>query len=166
VSNRLFRNPSTAVIGIIVFLLVFFAGAVSTCSAEEPTLQLEVGSTFVRAETPALGITVTWPEAGPGDADFECGLALVGEYTFEGVTYSNQAGAQCLLVEHLGKLDIGVGGVYLQNVDALNGSRANFSLKLGWRFDDHWQLQWRHWSNAGTRFPNYGRDMLHLVRRF
>jgi hypothetical protein len=163
--NRLFRNPPGAVIGIAVFILLLILGALNTCSAES-VLQMEVGSAVIRGETPAVGITVTWPEAGPGDADFECGLALVGEYTFKGVTYANQAALQCLLVEHLGKLDVGIGAVMLQNADALNGSRGNFSLKLGWRFDDLWQAQWRHWSNAGTRYPNYGRDMLLVTRRF
>lgn len=156
---RLFRNAPGVIVLIATVLMLFFAGAATTCRAES-ILQLEVGSAMLRAETPYFGATIVWPKAGPGDADFECGIALVGEYEFRGTMESNQAAAQCLLVEGLGRLDIGVGVVALQNIDQLNGSNMNFSLKLGWRFSDRFTAQWRHWSNAGTKFPNYGRDFL------
>jgi len=51
----------------------------------------------------------------------------------------------------------GIGMAYLQNIDAVNGSHAEFSLELFWR-------PWRvgadaiHLSNAGTTQVNCGRN--------
>jgi hypothetical protein len=61
-----------------------------------------------------------------------------------------------------------LGGVYLQNTDQINGSNANFSLYGAWRFgqNDHYKVYWRHFSNAGTKLPNLGRDFVGFSLNF
>lgn len=163
--GRLTRNPNKAQIAILVFVLLFLGSLATQCRAE-PVAQFELGSTVARGVAPVVGLSVIWPDAGPKDADFECGVQLIGTSTFKNEDQSNQAAFQCLLVDGYKKLDLGLGVVYLQNTDGYNGSNTNFSLKFGYRFTDRISLSWRHWSNAGTSKPNYGRDMLVLGYRF
>jgi hypothetical protein len=53
-----------------------------------------------------------------------------------------------------------IGAGYLQRIDELNGSHAEYFLRLSHRFD--WgrlhSVDVFHLSNAGTQFPNYGRN--------
>jgi hypothetical protein len=72
---------------------------------------------------------------------------------------------QCKVLDGFGKLDVGIGIVALQNRDAYNGSTANFSLELSYKLSERLSVVAGHWSNAGTRKPNLGRDML-LLRWF
>jgi hypothetical protein len=149
---------------LVVFALLLLGTFATKCRAES-VMQFELGSTVSRGVTPALGLTVVWLDAGPGDSDFQCGIELVGtsEHTQEN---PNQAAVQCLIVDGYKKFDLGIGVVALQNTDEFNGSHTNFSLMAGYRFTDHLGLIYRHWSNAGTIKPNTGRDMLLVTYRF
>jgi hypothetical protein len=151
------RNSIGVTLILVVFIAAFLVGA-SECSAAEPVLQLEGGATVIRGPATGLGLTVKWPQAGPRSADFACSLFLIGQYEVKGVEQANQAIAHCQLVTHIKRLDFGIGPAFLQNTDAINGSHFNFALMLGYRVTDRLSIQWRHWSNAGTKSPNSGRD--------
>jgi len=164
-SKNPFQLNKTTMALVAVFLGLFLFGA-SKCAKAEPRLTFEAGAAVVRASTPAARLSVEWPEAGPKSADFQCGLALVGPYDFKGAN-ANQAVFDCLLVtKPLPGFSVGLGPAYLQNVDQINGSHFNFALMARYRFGDRWSLAWRHWSNAGTKPPNYGRDLLVLGYSF
>lgn len=163
--GRITDNPRKAQLAILVFVLLLLGTFATQCRAE-PVLQFEGGSTIVRGYTPAVGLTLIWPEAGPLDADFQCGIQLVGTSTFRDEHQSNQAAVQCLIVDGYKKLDLGIGVVALQNTDDYNGSHANFSLMAGYRLTDKFGVLYRHWSNAGSVDPNLGRDMVLLTYRF
>lgn len=168
-----FRSPlgnklvEQIIIGaFIVGMLVFF-GIKDARSAEiDPTVRIEGGATVVRGATSAMNLAVTWPGAGPHDADFACGTGLVGSSTFKGGQQANQAVLFCQIVDGYGRLSAGVGPAFLQNQDAYNGSHFNFTLMLGWRLTEHWHITLRHFSNAGTKKPNKGRDMLYAAYEF
>ena len=162
--RRITSNPGKAQLGILVFILLLLGGFATQCRAE-PVMQFEGGSTIVRGYTPAIGLTIIWPEAGPLDADFQCGIQLVGTSEYRSDN-PNQAAVQCLVVDGYKKLDLGIGVVALQNTDDYNGSHANFSLMAGYRFTDKFGVIYRHWSNAGSVDPNLGRDMLLVTYRF
>jgi hypothetical protein len=155
-----FRNPPATVAILLVFIGAFLFGA-SKCNAE-PVLQAELGYTMIRGPAVTFGLNVSWPGAGPRTADFQCGLYLISEYEFGGTTQPNQAIANCMLVQHIRKLDLGIGPAYLQNIDAINGSHFNFALMARYRFTERFALSWLHHSNAGTVSPNKGRDALML----
>ena len=162
--SRITDNPRKAQIAIFVFVLLLLGTFATQCRAE-PIMQFEGGSTVVRGYTPAIGLTVIWPEAGPLDADFQCGIQLIGTSDYRSDN-PNQAAVQCLVVDGYKKLDLGIGIVALQNTDDYNGSHANFSLMAGYRFTDKIGVIYRHWSNAGSVDPNLGRDMVLLTYRF
>lgn len=163
--SRLTRNPPSAQIAILIFILLLLGAFATQCRAES-VLQFEGGSTVGRGYAPAVGVSVVWPDAGPLDADFQCGIQLVGTSTFRDNDQPNQAAVQCLVVDGYKRLDLGIGVVALQNTDDYNGSHVNFSLLAGYRFTDKFGVIYRHWSNAGTVKPNIGRDMLLLTYRF
>lgn len=161
--GRLSMNPTKVKFAILAFVVIALSAFATKCrAADDVTLSVETGTTYIRGETPVFGLTVNWLNAGPKDADFQCGLMLVGSTAGN----RNQAGFQCLMVDGFGKFDIGLGLVALQNIDEYNGSHANFSLMLGYRFTDRFGLKVRHWSNAGTTDSNKGRDMLLVSYQF
>ncbi len=132
-------------------------------------VDVESGFTILRARTPAIALNVTFQDvaaAAGRDFDIQVGVGVIGEYRYKGRLESNQLYFHALLVDGFGKLDLGVGGVYLQNTDQINGSNANFSLLVGYRFTDRVSANWRHFSNAGTALPNLGRDFVNLVISF
>lgn len=160
-----FDNPPVTTV-LILLVLGFLAWAVSTVARSEPRLDAEIGATTVRGPASALVLNLVWPEAGPGDADFQCGLGLISRYHLRQIQQPNQAVAYCALVDGIGRFDVGIGPAYLQNTDLINGSHFNFTLLMRYRFAKKWALTVRHFSNAGTVKPNLGRDVLLLTRDF
>lgn len=64
---------------------------------------------------------------------------------------------------------LGLGVMYrseADRVEALLPSALNFSLSAGVDIHRHWRIQVRHFSNAGTREPNRGQNLLLLGYRF
>lgn len=162
--SRLSQNSKEMKPLILVFILVLLGAFATTCRSES-LLQFELGSTVERGNAPAMGVTIVWPNAGPKDADFQCGIEIVGSSVYRNHN-PNQAAGQCLIVDGYKRFDIGLGVVYLQNIDDYNGSHTNFSLMAGYRITDTWGVIFRHWSNLGTMHPNIGRDMLLVTYRF
>lgn len=161
----IFGNNKRTTIAVSVVLAALLIAFATTCRSE-PVASFEAGSTMLRAPALGLGIVVAWPEAGPRDADFEVGLHLIDSSSFYSREQPRQAIAEALIVDGFGRIDIGLGGAWLQNVDDMNGSNANFALLLRWRATEHLSIAWRHWSNAGSKFPNYGRDLAAVSWKF
>jgi hypothetical protein len=162
-----FRLNKTTMAVIGLFLGLFLLAAATDCSAEnpEPVLTAEAGVTVLRAPTAGVRLSVEWPEAGPKDASFQCGLTVIGPYELKGAN-ANQAIFDCLVTDSLWKFDLGIGPAYLQNRDEINGSHFNFALMARFRVTDQLAVVWRHWSNAGTKPPNLGRDLVTLAYSF
>lgn len=157
--GRLFLNKGAVPWILAAFLCLLSLSFATKCRAEGE-VHLEAGAALVHGEAPALGIAVQHP--GPLDTDWLCSLNLVGATS----AARNQGALSCMLVDGLGRLDLGVGVALLHHADAYNGSSANFALMLQYRFDEHWVARWRHWSNAGQTEVNKGRDLLMVVYRF
>lgn len=168
--NKLFRNPKGAVIAIALFLALLLAAFATPCRSE--TLTFEAGRAVIHGETPVMALSVKFTGPSHAEADFVEAHLLDTDYEFSMVLVGanganpNQIGAQAQIVDGFGKFDLGLGGAYLQNTDQWNGSHLNFSLMMRYRFTEHWSLNYRHWSNAGTKAPNIGRDMLLMGYRF
>ena len=181
---RLFRNLPPGPIIIGAFLIIFVLAIATQCRAEtieapdnggfsearSVRVDVETGFTILRARTPAIAFNATFEDVGGyvagRDFDLQVGVGIIGDYQYKGVHESNQLYVHALLVDGFGKLDIGLGAVYLQNTDQINGSNLNASLLAGWRFTERVAANWRHFSNAGTKMPNLGRDFVNLVVRF
>jgi hypothetical protein len=157
--GRIFPHQKPVRYVLVAFVLVLVAAFATQCRAGG--LQLEVGSTIVRGESPAIGFSKSWRNRGVGDYQYECGFGLVGSSTFRGREQRNQGVVECLLVDGFGRFDIGAGLAAQSTPDDYN-TRANFSLLLRWRVTDRLSLAYRHRSNADTADPNLGRDLLLL----
>lgn len=161
--GSLFRNPDKVKAIIAVFAIVLMISTATRCHGSE--VEWGAGMTVARQQSAVIKFDIVWPKAGPIDADYRCGLVLIGASIDTGEDRNNAA-VQCQVVDGFGKFDIGLGLVALQHTDALNGSTVNFSLSLGYRFGDHFAITYGHWSNAGTVKPNTGRDMVFFSWRF
>ena len=148
---------------VLVFVLFLMAAYATQCRASE--LEVNGGATIVRGNAAVLKLDIIFPRAGPLDSDYRCGIALIGPSEYNG-DQRQQAAAQCQMIDGFGKLDLGLGLVYLQNIDAYNGSHTNFSLSIGYRFTERFSVTYQHWSNAGTTKSNKGRDFITLGWRF
>lgn len=157
--GRLFRNPRKAQYAIAVFVLLLIAAFATQCRAE--TLHAEAGSAIVRGETPAVGLSLHFPN-GPADTSYECGLLLIGAADRS----ANNSAAYCMLVDGFRRLDAGLGLAALNHSDEFNTGTMQFALMLRYRITDRLALTWRHFSNAGQQQPNYGRDVLLVGWRF
>lgn len=135
-----------------VILLVSFA---TQCHGDEVKIRFEAGSTVARNESPALVVNVIKPHFVK-DANGECFALLIGAYKeSRGVM-----GFGCAIVDGFGPVDVGLGVVYLNHSDRLNGSQLNFMPQIGWRITDRFGITYRHISNSGTTPHNVGRDMV------
>jgi len=151
---RVFPHKPAIRYVLLAFVAVLVLAFATQCRAEG--LQIEVGSTIVRGETPSLGFVKSWRNRGVGDYQYECGFGLVGS---SDRPQRNQGVAECLLVDGFGRFDIGAGLAAQSSSDDYN-TRVNFSLLLRWRITDRLSLAYRHRSNSATGDPNLGRDVL------
>jgi hypothetical protein len=152
-----FNKP--VVYAVVVMLALFLSGAATQCRAAQ--VEFEGGAQILRNEAPAFVLSVVKPDFA-GDADLSCGLVLTGPRD----TRTGIMGVRCEVVEGLGRLDVGIGAVYFNKTDELNGSQLNYSLLLRYNITDRWAVSVRHFSNAGTTKPNTGRDLVLISYRF
>ena len=154
----LFRNRT--VWPILVFVALLILAFATRCRAESE-LWLEAGSSIVRNEAPVLGFAIDWPTAGPADTGYSLSLHLIGES--DGIP--NQSALGAMVVDGFGQFEIGFGICLLHHADIRNGSRANFTLSVGYRFGGKTSVRARHCSNAGQTDVNKGLDMAVIRRR-
>lgn len=161
--TKLFRNPPRVAFIVGLFLALFIASFAVQCRAAE--FQFEGGSTVARGYAPALAVVVVQPDIIAGRADLEYALNLIGSSTWRGKDQPNQIVAGVQIVNGYGPVDLGLGLAVMQNEDSFNSGDVNFSLSARYTFRS-FSLVYRHYSNAGSSFPNYGRDVLMASWRF
>lgn len=161
------NKPTTIAVGAVVALFVL-AMALHRCHAaptDAPYVQVSGGETVIRGPTQVLDLTLTEPAPQLGGAYLQQSLTVIGTSTFKGQAVPNNFAARALFVDGFGHFDIGVGLSWMQNPSPYNGGPVNFALQLAYRFP-HVTATYAHMSNAGSRLPNYGRDILMLGWRF
>jgi hypothetical protein len=99
-------------------------------------------------------------------ADVRFNLTLVGTSQFGGVEQPNNFMVGAQIVNGFGPVDLGLGVAKLQNSDAYNSGTMNFNLSAGWHIWRSATIEYMHYSNAGSHYPNYGRDALLATWRF
>lgn len=150
---------------VSLIILLMLAALATAARAGESYASFGVGTSIVRGQAEMLSLDLTFPQAGPKDADFRTGIVLIGASEFRKNPEPSQAAGYVELVDGFKKCDVGVGVAYLQNTDEYNGSNANFTLSLACRYKAL-RATLRHFSNAGTKMPNRGRDMLYISYAF
>jgi hypothetical protein len=160
---RLFRNPWQAVVGIVIFLVLFVFLLNKEARSEE--VYFDAGSAVIRGFTPTIGLNIAWKEEGPKKTDYELGFKLIGDSEFKGEDQSNQFVVHGMLVDGWKNAEMGIGFAYF-NVKTEYNCQFTFSMLGRYRFTDRIHAQWQHFSTAGSCTPNYGRDLLTLGWRF
>ena len=160
---KLLRNPKSSlylIAAFVILLLVLFAR-----HARASELQLEGGAAVLRGYTPTLGLSIQWPDKGPAGTDYELGFLLIGDGTYNGREFSNQGLWYAMLWDGYRDIELGIGAARF-TVESPFTCQTNFALGARWRITERIATQWRHYSSAGSCYPNYGRDLLTLAYRF
>jgi hypothetical protein len=161
-SNKLFDNNKGVVyviIAFVVLLLLLFA-----TKSRGSELTFEGGSAMVRGYTPALGLNINFPRAGPVNTDYEVGFLLSGQSTHH-KNNPNAFTGYGLIVDGYKNFEMGLGFAYT-NVAWEYTCQTTAALMARWRVTPKIAVQWRHFSSAGSCKPNAGRDFLTASWRF
>ena len=163
-------NTKTLIVVGVVMGLLFLGLALPRCHAavlDAPYVQLSGGAAVVRGATEALDLTFTEPAPVLRNAYAQGSLTVLGTSTFRGASVPNNFAARALFVDGFGRFDVGLGLSWMQNPAPYNGSPINFNLQFAYRFIFlPVTLTYTHMSNAGSRLPNLGRDIVLLGWRF
>lgn len=166
----LFRNPKGTVLAVLTFLAIFLGMWFLPAKCHAADFEFGAGSTYIRGSTPTVAGTVFWPKVVANRADLYAGVMLIGDSTYRDQYQSNQAAFRFGMINYVGNLGFGLGGVVLQNEDIYNSGKLNYNLNITYKVKEweKYELAFRvdHISNAGTHAPNLGRDMLFLTLRF
>lgn len=161
-------NKPTTIVVVSVVGLFILGMALHKCHAapiDAPYVQVSGGATVIRGQTEVLDVTFTEPAPQLGGAYWQQSLTVIGTSTYNGRLVPNNFAARGLFVDGFGHLDIGVGLSWMQNPAPFNGGPVNFALQLAYRFP-YVTATYAHMSNAGSKLPNLGRDILMLGWRF
>lgn len=165
--KRLF-NLSPAVYLAVLLVIVLFVTALATkCHAATGYVQVSGGSTVVRGAAPIIALDFAYPSGfEPGDF-WKGGLIMVGSSTFKGADAPNNYILHAAYSAGFGHFDIAIGISWMQNYLPYNGGAVNANLEAAYRFE-RWPVTvtYDHFSDAGTKLPNYGRDMVMAGWRF
>jgi hypothetical protein len=166
-------NPDSKTARYVALFIVLCITAWATkCHSEG--LAVSGGQTLLRGPAGVLQVEWQWLNFQGRDAHWETGITMIGPSTYGHMTmvardegqssttpleWANNFVWDATYVDGFGPVDIGIGPAFMQNTDAYNHEGANFHLMLGWH---HKRLfvRYNHFSNAGTKAPNLGRDML------
>jgi hypothetical protein len=151
-----FNPDSKTALYVAAFVAICIAAWATSCHGEG--LAVSGGQTLLRGSTGALQVEWQWPSFRRNDAHWETGITMVGPSTY-GPDWPNTFFWDATYVDGFGPVDIGIGPAYAQNTDAYNHMGANFHLMLGYHHG-RWFARYNHFSNAGSKQPNLGRDML------
>lgn len=132
-----------------------------------------------RAGTVAGGVGITSLEYSGGELVVY--TEEVGKKFAVGLGWMNEQDCNCdeavteiqqnafVLVERVvswKRVDLSLGLAAFQNQTQVLPATVNFSLSAGVRVTDRIGLQWRHFSNGGTKSSNRGQDALLVTWRF
>lgn len=163
-------NKKTLISALALVALLALGMIIPQCHAaplDAPYVQLGAGSAIVRGYAPVIDLTFTEPASQLRHAFWQESLTVIGTSTYNGHPVPNNFALRGLFVDGFGRLDIGLGVSWMQNPFPYNGSPVNFNLQLDYRFKLlPVTVTYTHMSNAGSRLPNLGRDLVLLSWRF
>lgn len=154
-------------IAVSIVIVTLVAALATQCAYAEPYAQFGYGRTLLKGTADALDLSVRYPDAGPGDADYAVGVTFIGPSQLYGQDQPANFAWRAEVIDGFGYFDVGFGLAVMQNEDIYNSGRMNFVLSLGYRFQRlPITVTLRHFSNGSTSRPNKGRDALLIALRF
>jgi hypothetical protein len=157
--QRLVGNGKAATIGIFAFILILCLAFCHKANAGEVDVRL--GSSFGTQGTgPVLGLQLKAPLLGFNQVNWYAGTLLWGATRYNNQDVQSNWDWHTGVESCHGSFCAGIGMVYLQRIDAINGAHTNFMLQLSYR--PHWgrlsSIDVAHISDAGTTPVNIGRQ--------
>ena len=163
-------SPRVTLVVLAVVALLALGLCIPRCHAatlDAPYVQLSGGEAVVRGQTPVLDLTFTEPAPQLRKAYWQESLTIIGTSTFNGQPVANNFAVRGLFVDGFGRFDMGLGLSWMQNYLPYNGGPINFNLQLSYRFVVlPVTVTYSHMSDAGSRLPNLGRDLVLIGWRF
>lgn len=168
---KLFNLNWKTVIGVLLVVALLVLGMLWPKAhagvLDAPYVQMSAGGTVVRGFTEVIDMTFTQPASVLRNAYWQESLTVIGQSTFRGQDVPNNFAARALFVDGFGRFDVGLGLSWMQNPGPYNGGNVNFNLQLAYRFERlPVTLTYTHMSDAGSKEPNLGRDIVLLGYRF
>jgi len=167
-----FNLSLSGTIAVLVFIGLIVAGlALHKCHAaspfDVPYAQFSLGGAAVRGPTEVLDLQFMEPSNIVPHSFWQFGMTAIGESTFKGLDYNNNLVFRGLFCDGFGPVDVGIGIAYMTNYLPYNGGNINANLQIDYRFRK-WPitLTYTHFSDAGSKLPNYGRDVILVGWRF
>lgn len=162
-------NAGKAMVVLAVFVGLFLLFAAMHAHAEDSPsyTQVSLGRAVVRGQAPAMNLAFVFPAPQAKGDQWVASVTLIGASEFRGIKAPNNFAFDVNYVTGYRRFDIGLGPSWMINPYPYNGSRVNFSLQAGYRFE-RWPvtLWWKHFSCGGACDPNFGRDAIFLGGRF
>lgn len=167
----IFNLSKKTLIAVLIFVAIFAAGLIwnkshAASPLDAPYVQLSTGAAIVRGTAPALDLSFTEPAPQLRGAFWQESLTIIGTSTFNGKPAPNNFAFRTLFLDGFGRVDVGLGLSWMQNPGPYNGSPVNFNLQLDYRILRGATITYTHISNAGSRTPNLGRDLVFIGWRF
>lgn len=169
--GKLFNLKPLVAIAVCIFITLFCLTFVTKCHAADVItkdyMQLSVGSTVVRGPAPALDLAFNIPSNFEPNDFWKMALTMVGSSTFKEQAAPNNFIVRGMYVAGFNRVDLGLGLSWMQNPLPYNGGNINIALETAYRFKTYpITISWSHTSDAGSKLPNYGRDMILVGWRF
>lgn len=151
-------NPNTKTAKLVLLFIVILVLAWATKSHAEG-IGFSAGSSILRGPAPSIQVEWQWPAWEHRDGHWETGITLIAPSNYKGADQRNTFALDATYIDGFGPVDVGIGPTYLQNTDVYNSGGMNFHLLLGYHHKKFF-VRYNHFSNAGTRSPNLGRDLV------
>lgn len=152
------KKPAT--IGVLLFLILMVFMLVKEAKADT-ILEVAPESTFIAGHH-QTGSVLFLTERFNSKYDIGIALATALDCRSEcsrGPSETNQ-GLYAQRIVHYHSLELGIGISYWHNTSAAWSSHTPFALHLGWNFNDHLNVRYRHFSTGGSSENNGGWDLL------
>lgn len=150
---------------IVTFILLLLFGFYKEAKAE---VTLEIGPTFLSGDYSKGGIIMLRENF---DNHYSIGLGYI--YKQEVIDRHDRFYAvdENLFIQgqrhvDLGNWDLALGVAYFNATNRALGSKFTAALSIGYEWDSGFGIHLRHWSNAGSGWPNMGQDALTFAWSF
>jgi Lipid A 3-O-deacylase (PagL) len=169
---KLFNLNWKVIVPVAILILLLLAGMIWPKAhgaevTDPPYVQFGVGAAIVRGPTEVIDLTFTEPASVLRNAYWQQSLTVIGTSVYNGQNVPNNFAARALFVDGFGRFDVGLGLSWMQNPGPYNGGNVNFNLQLAYRFIVlPVTVTYTHMSDAGSKLPNLGRDIVLLGWRF
>ena len=147
---KLFDNPKPVVYAIILFLVAFFS--IRSCEASS----VELGPTLLN------GYGLVYAE---DVGKFSVGVMLISDQTWDGIEEGNNGGVFAERLVRYKQFSMGLGAAGWIGTSRIIGAPLGFHLSMHYDVG-RFNLNYRHWSNAGTSLQNRGQDLITVGFRF